>query len=88
MAGIFTSGQIADIILALVVLEAVALIAYWRVTGRGIAAADLLPNLAAGACLLLALRTAITGAGWIWTAAFLAAALVAHLADLARRWHG
>jgi hypothetical protein len=43
-------------------------------------------NLLAGACLLMALRSALSGSGWAWIAAWLFAALVAHLADLARRW--
>jgi O-antigen/teichoic acid export membrane protein len=47
---------------------------------------DLLANAAAGACLLLALRAALTGAGWAWVAAALCAALIAHLFDLVRRW--
>jgi hypothetical protein len=42
-------------------------------------------NLAAGACLLLALRAALTQAGWPWVALFLTAALVAHIGDFRRR---
>jgi apolipoprotein N-acyltransferase len=44
------------------------------------------PTLRAGAALLLALRAAITGAAWPWIAAWLAAAGLAHLADLRTRW--
>ncbi len=86
MAGLFASGRIIDLILALTAVEAVALIAWHRRSGRGIAAADLLPNLAAGACLLLAVRVALAGAGWMWAALCLAGSLVAHLSDLRRRW--
>ncbi|MEZ5788361.1 MAG: hypothetical protein R3D62_18210 [Xanthobacteraceae bacterium] len=46
-------------ILLLVLAEAVAFAAYHRVTGRGIPFRDLIANLAAGACLLLALRAAL-----------------------------
>jgi len=88
VAELFAGGRIVDLVLALVVLEALALWIHHRRTGRGIAPADFLPNLAAGACLLLALRAALAGSGWIWIAAWLAAALAAHLADLARRATG
>lgn len=84
----FASGRIVDAILALVVVEAVLLIAYRARTGRGVPTADLLANLAAGATLLLALRIALTGGAWTSVAAALAAALVAHLLDLSRRWRG
>jgi hypothetical protein len=86
VADLFTSGRIADVILGLVLLEAVALIVYWRRTRRGVAPADVIFNLGAGACLLMALRGALMQTGWHATAFWLAAALVAHLADLSRRW--
>jgi hypothetical protein len=41
--------------------------------------------LAPGACLVLAVRAAMTGAGWMWIALWLLASLPFHLADLARR---
>ena len=80
------SGRIVDVILGLVVVQFIALALYRRATGRGPAPADIAFSLLAGAGLLLALRAALTGADWTSIAAFLAAALVAHLADLARRW--
>jgi hypothetical protein len=83
---LFTNGRIVDLILGLTVLEAVALIAYHRRTGRGVTPADLLANLLAGVCLLLALRVALLGAWWGWIALCLSASLVAHLIDLRRRW--
>lgn len=82
----FASGRIVDVALALTALEAVAVVAYFRVTGRGIPPADFLGNLASGACLMLALRCGLTGAWWGWIALWLGAALVAHLSDLRRRW--
>lgn len=86
MTELLASGRIVDLILATMVLEGIVLIAYNRRTGRGVAPVDLLINLLAGMCLLLALRAALTGLSWRWTAAWLAAALLAHLADLWRRW--
>lgn len=80
------SGHLVDLILALVAAEAVALIVYWRLTGRGIPTADLTPNLLSGACLLLALRAALGGWSTAWIALSLACALMAHLVDLRRRW--
>lgn len=86
MAELFASGHLVDFILALVVLEALALTLYRRSTRRGIPVADLLPNLLAGGCLLLALRLSLAGAGWTAICACLAAAGLAHLVDISRRW--
>jgi hypothetical protein len=56
-----------------------------RRTGR--AAPDgVLPYLASGAALLLALRAALTDADWRWMALALLAAFVTHLIDLYQRW--
>jgi hypothetical protein len=54
--------------------------------GSGIAWRALLPNLVAGAALLLALRAAITGTAWPWIAVWLAVAGLAHEAGLRTRW--
>jgi hypothetical protein len=86
MDRLFASGRIVDLILALVALEALGLLAYHRRTGRGPAPADALSNLLSGACLMLALRGALVGAWWGWVALPLLASLLAHLADLRRRW--
>jgi hypothetical protein len=58
VAGLFASGRIVDLILGLTLLEGLLLALYHRRTGRGVAPADLVPNLLAGACILLA--------GWRW----------------------
>ena len=86
MEALFASGHVADLVLALTALEGAALVAYYRRTGRGVAPGDLVRNLLAGAFLVLALRCALVGAWWGWTAPCLALALLAHLADLRRRW--
>lgn len=88
MAELFASGRVVDLILALIAAEAAALAVYRQRTRRGPALPDLAANLMAGACLLLALRAALAGAGWEVSAAWLGAALLAHVADLARRWRG
>jgi hypothetical protein len=85
MAELFASGRLVDVVLALVALEGLALVVLHRATGRGPRPADLLANLLSGAFLLLALRSALVGAWWGWTALCLAAALLAHAADLLPR---
>jgi len=85
VADLFANGRVVDLILALVVLEAILLVLFRRATGRGVAAGDLLWNLLAGSCLLLALRGALIGAAWPWVALPLSMAFFAHLADLRRR---
>jgi hypothetical protein len=86
MADLFSSGRLVDLILVVVVLEAAVLVLYWRQARRGIAPFDLLPNLCAGAFLLLALRATLAGAGWMMVSGCLAGAGLAHLTDVYRRW--
>jgi hypothetical protein len=83
----FASGRIIDLILGLMVLEALTLVAYRKVAGRGIGAAQLSVNLGAGACLLLALRAALTGTEWSVVAVALAAAGFMHVLDIRGRWN-
>jgi hypothetical protein len=86
MAELFASGRLVDLILIIVVLEAAFLVMMWRRSGTGVAPLDLLPNLCAGAFLLLALRVTLAGGGWMVACGCLAAAGVAHLTDVYRRW--
>ncbi len=79
MEGWFASGRIVDALLLLLLLEAVLFLR----AGRG---RTLLPNLAAGACLLLGLRAALTGAPVALLGLWLALAGVAHGLDVAGRW--
>lgn len=86
MADLFSTGRIVDLIVAIVIVEALLLSIYrWR-TARGVEIVDLLNMLLPGLFLLLALRGALVGAHWIWIAGFLVLSLVTHLADLRRRW--
>lgn len=79
-------SRLIEVILLGMVVEGVALLAWHGRAGNGIAPRALLPNLAAGGCLLLAMRLALGDAGWPWIACCLAGALVAHVVDLRRRW--
>jgi hypothetical protein len=83
---LFASGRAIDLVLALIALE-FAVLAWRRRRGAspGAAILDVVFWLAPGACLLMALRCALTGASWTFIWAWLAAALPLHVADLIRR---
>jgi len=81
-----SSSQLIDIIIAVTLLECSALMVYHRRTGRGLAPNDYLLNLAAGIGLMLALRSALADAGWLWMVLCLTAAGLAHGTDLWSRW--
>jgi hypothetical protein len=86
MASLFATGHVVDLVLALTAIEAILVVAYHGRTGRGVAPAEFLGNLLSGVWLMLALRCALVGAWWGWIALCLVGSLVAHLADLRRRW--
>ncbi len=86
MADLFTSGRLVDFILVLVLFEVILIAGYWRLTGRGVALADLLPNVMAGVFLMLALRTSLSGGGWMIVSGCLGCAGLAHVIDIGRRW--
>jgi hypothetical protein len=77
----FSSGRVVELVLALVVLEALALALWARKP-----LARWLPALGAGAGLLLGWRLALSGAPWVWVALALSAAGLAHGVDLWRLW--
>jgi len=83
---LFEGGRVIDLILLLMALEAIVFAALYYMRGKGIAPARLLPNLLAGAFLMLALRAALTGAGTMVIGGWLALGLVGHLVDLVMRW--
>lgn len=88
MGELFETGRVADLILAVLLVEAaVVCVVGWRFRSRGrMPVAGLLFNLAAGACLVLALRAVLTGADWRVAGIWLAAALAAHVGDLVHRY--
>ena len=81
LARFIQSGEFFDWVLLGVALELVAL-AVWR--GPALLK-DLLPNLTAGAALMVSVKLAITDAPWHWLALALTLALLAHGIDLAQR---
>ena len=83
---LIASGRIVELMGAFVALEVIALLVWRARTGGGIPAASLLANIGAGGSLMLALRASLTDAGTSAIAAWLLAALVCHVADLALRW--
>lgn len=84
MEALFSNGRIVDIVIAFMAIEAIALLAARR-RGSRLGSVDVFLLLVPGLFLLLALRAALSGEGWQPMAAWLIAALIAHLADLARR---
>ncbi|MEA3638475.1 MAG: hypothetical protein VBE63_00860 [Lamprobacter sp.] len=86
MVELFASGRIIDLILILVLVEALVFGLAQRLGKQTPNLTDLLPNLAAGFLLLLSLRAALANAHWVLIALPLGLALLAHLLDLAGRW--
>jgi hypothetical protein len=77
----FLSGHVADMILAVMLVEGVYRSYRHSVTGEGWSPSRIFASLAPGACLVLALRAALTGAGWQWMALTLSLSGVAHAID-------
>lgn len=86
MSAWFAGGRWIDLVLALMLVEALALLARRVLTTSGPRASALLANLAAGGLLLGAARLALSGASEALIGAVLIAAFAAHLYDLADRW--
>jgi ABC-type spermidine/putrescine transport system permease subunit II len=85
MQALFASGHVADLVLLVLLAESAALVLWHRRTGRGLAPAALAGLVLPGIAFALALRAALTGAGWGWVAAALVAAFLAHAFDVAVR---
>ena len=82
MSDLLASGLLIDLIMLGVLFEAVALALLHRRRGLGLAPGRWLPTLAAGLCLMLALRGAVTGGGAGVVLFWLAASGVAHACDM------
>jgi hypothetical protein len=73
---LFQSGQVVWVIIGVMVLEAIVLMSYLR---RFPAMAA---SLAAGACLVLALRAALLQQNWTYIALFLLLGFVFHILEI------
>ena len=80
MAWLFASGHAVDIVLAVIAVELV-----WLMSRGGWHASDAVLRLAPGALMLVALRSALIGLDWYWTALPLLLSFPVHLADLVRQ---
>lgn len=80
------TALLVDLVLAVLVVEALLCWFLQRTTARGLPVLDVAGSLLAGACLALAVRDAAAGASGDRLAAWLAAAGAAHAFDLYRRW--
>ncbi|WP_295389084.1 hypothetical protein [uncultured Thiodictyon sp.] len=86
MAEFFASGHSIELVLFLIVLEAIVLMVLWRMRRCPLSPAATLMILAPGTCLLLASLAVINGAGWVWISSLFLVALAIHLVDLRQRW--
>lgn len=75
----FSNGHAADLVLAVLALEAVWLKA------RGWGLVRILGLVGPAVFIVLALRAALVGAGWEWVAVLLALSFPLHLIDLRSR---
>jgi len=75
----FTSGRAVDLVIAVMLVEAMLLIAHRR------RPMTIMLTILPGAAILLALRAALTGGSWEWVALWLTVSLPLHLADLRHR---
>ena len=78
--------RLIQVVIAVTVVEGLALLVWHRLRGGGVAPADYLANMVAGLCLMGAMVGMARGAGLAWVAAWLLAAGVAHGTDLFTRW--
>lgn len=79
MGTFFASGHAVDLVLVVMLAEAVYL------KTRGWLAGDIALLLLPGALMLLALRAALTDASWEWVALPLALSFPVHMLDVKRR---
>lgn len=78
--------QFVDGVLVFLVLEILVLMALHARTGRGLTSSQLLPMMAAGGFILLALRLALADSSPMLVVACLAASGIAHALDVKGRW--
>ena len=88
MDELIKSGMITGIVLVVMVVEAIIVTLYLRRAGQNSSISGFLAALLAGACLVLALHTALTGSSLGQIAVFLGLSLLAHLCELALKIRG
>jgi RsiW-degrading membrane proteinase PrsW (M82 family) len=86
LQNLIVSGRVVDLVLAVMVVEALLLWFYHRSTGKGLTAVEIIITMLAGVFLLIAMRAALTGGDWTLIAMCLTASFAVHLTDLALRW--
>jgi hypothetical protein len=79
MEQFFTSGRAIDVVLVVLLAEAIWL----KLRGNGWT--DIIPALLPAVLMMMALRAALTGMAWPFVSAPLALAFPVHLYDLRRR---
>jgi hypothetical protein len=77
---------VVDLVITFLLVEAAILVVWRLATGQGLAVGSLLPMMAAGGFILLALHFALDGASGLVVMACLACSGVAHALDVRRRW--
>ena len=82
MESLVATGGLLDLVLLLIGVEIVGLWLIRKRLKRLPTLTNLLPNILAGAALILALRLSLTGASWVWIPSLLTLSLIAHLSDL------
>ena len=80
MEPLFASGHAADVVLAVLALEAV-----WLKLAKGWSLRAIAGLLGPAVFIVLAVRAALMGAGWEWVALFLALSFPLHVMDLRGR---
>lgn len=83
---LLTGTHLIDIVIAATLIEWAVLLLLWRQREQGVPPRLLGWMLLPGLCLMLAVRSVITGAPWYWLALLLTLAGLAHLLDLKSRW--
>jgi hypothetical protein len=86
LAASFADGSLLLAIVALIALEAAALLWLWYRRSTGLAPRDYLGNLVSGGLLMMAVRAALLDQSWMIVAMWLLGALSAHMLDVLLRW--
>ncbi len=86
MEQLFGGTRLIDIVIVATLIEWAALLLLWQQRERGVPPRILGGMLVPGLCLMLAMRSIITGAPWYWLPLLLTLAGLAHLLDLRNRW--